>query len=335
MNGLTNRSQTVNTNCARAGVKSHPLSHAGTPTLQLIIEPRKENCGHSVVTVLHVEYVERRTNYSFLFIFSLFCEYIDLEYVRIRAIFQSSTGGIQYSYSCGCASGIREYVFNIWDSHPGTEGNHEQKTNWTETAVALESNRTLFCTQVHQHANSCRDGGNNFTPNRYRLELNSAHSEDSRDPHTGWSFISALNSSLHTKNIKTYLGYSTVGPHPFTRRYPKESLKKNETAAVRGQPDSSSLRYSSSGLYLLAADLSFRRLLKQRSTPHTSRAWYTYVCMYVCLHARFVFYAIVLRTQPTQLFFQVCICVISPGAVLALMFVDGLILRRCDRTLLL
>ena len=38
--------------------------------------------------VLYVEYVERRTRYGILFIFSLFCEYINLEYVRIHVIYR-------------------------------------------------------------------------------------------------------------------------------------------------------------------------------------------------------------------------------------------------------
>jgi len=37
-------------------------------------------------------------------------------------------------------------------------------------------------------SNTCRDGGNTFTPERYRLELNSAHTYTGRqapsDPHT-------------------------------------------------------------------------------------------------------------------------------------------------------
>jgi len=52
---------------------------------------------------------ERGNEYDLLFILSLFCEYFDLEYVRFHVISQGSTGGIRYSYSCGCAS----YVFNI------------------------------------------------------------------------------------------------------------------------------------------------------------------------------------------------------------------------------
>jgi len=35
---------------------------------------------------LHVEYAERRTKYGNLFILSLFCEYTNLEYVRIHVI---------------------------------------------------------------------------------------------------------------------------------------------------------------------------------------------------------------------------------------------------------
>jgi len=65
------------------------------------------------IVCLRVEYAERGKEYDIPFIFSLFCEYIDLEYVSINAILQGSTGGICYSYSCGCASGIRQYVFTM------------------------------------------------------------------------------------------------------------------------------------------------------------------------------------------------------------------------------
>jgi len=37
---------------------------------------------------LHVEYAERGKEYGILFIFSLFCEYIHLEYVRIHVIYR-------------------------------------------------------------------------------------------------------------------------------------------------------------------------------------------------------------------------------------------------------
>ena len=36
----------------------------------------------------HVEYAERGTEYCILFRFSLFCEYVYLEYVRIHAIYR-------------------------------------------------------------------------------------------------------------------------------------------------------------------------------------------------------------------------------------------------------
>jgi len=62
---------------------------------------------------LRGKYAKRGEGYGILFICSLFWEYIYLEYVRIHVILQGSTGGIQYSYSCGCASEIREYVFNL------------------------------------------------------------------------------------------------------------------------------------------------------------------------------------------------------------------------------
>jgi len=46
------------------------------------------------MAALRVEYAERGEEYGILFICSLFCEYIDLEYVRIRVILQGSTGGV-------------------------------------------------------------------------------------------------------------------------------------------------------------------------------------------------------------------------------------------------
>jgi len=65
-------------------------------------------------TGLRVEYAERGKEYHILFIFSLFCEHVDLAHVRIHAILQGLlTSGIRYSYSCGCVSGIRENVFNM------------------------------------------------------------------------------------------------------------------------------------------------------------------------------------------------------------------------------
>jgi len=47
-------------------------------------------CEHIAVSlrVLHVEYAERGTRYGILFMFSLFCEYIDLECVRIHVIYR-------------------------------------------------------------------------------------------------------------------------------------------------------------------------------------------------------------------------------------------------------
>jgi len=38
--------------------------------------------------ILHVEYAERGKEYGTLFISSLFCEYLDLEYVRIHVIYK-------------------------------------------------------------------------------------------------------------------------------------------------------------------------------------------------------------------------------------------------------
>jgi len=42
----------------------------------------------TTVTNLHVEYEERGTEHGILFIFSLLCEYIHLEYVRIHVIYR-------------------------------------------------------------------------------------------------------------------------------------------------------------------------------------------------------------------------------------------------------
>jgi len=42
---------------------------------------------------LHLEYAERGKEYGILFIFSLFCEYIHLEYVRIHGIYRGNQAG--------------------------------------------------------------------------------------------------------------------------------------------------------------------------------------------------------------------------------------------------
>ena len=42
---------------------------------------------------LHVEYAERVQEYGILFIFSLFCEYVQLEYVRIHVIYRVHQAG--------------------------------------------------------------------------------------------------------------------------------------------------------------------------------------------------------------------------------------------------
>ena len=61
---------------------------------------------HSTAWTLHVKYVERRTKYSILFIFSLFCEYINLEYLRIHVI---------------CRVNLAEYaIVFLWLRHKNT-----------------------------------------------------------------------------------------------------------------------------------------------------------------------------------------------------------------------
>jgi len=52
----------------------------------VVAQPPKSRSGKKVRT-LHVEYAEREKEYGILFIFSLFCEYIHLEYVRIHVIY--------------------------------------------------------------------------------------------------------------------------------------------------------------------------------------------------------------------------------------------------------
>ena len=82
--------------------------------------------GASATVVLRIEYAVRGNEHGILFIFSQLGEYIQAEYVRIHVILQASTGGTQYSYSCGCASGIREYVFNTQEccAAPGVPVTH-------------------------------------------------------------------------------------------------------------------------------------------------------------------------------------------------------------------
>ena len=51
-------------------------------------------------------------NTVFCSFFSLFCEYIRLEYERIHVTYRGNQAEYRNSYSCGCATGIREYLFN-------------------------------------------------------------------------------------------------------------------------------------------------------------------------------------------------------------------------------
>jgi len=43
-----------------------------------------------IIVTLLVEYAEREKEYGIRFIFSLFCEYIHLEYVRIHGIYRAN-----------------------------------------------------------------------------------------------------------------------------------------------------------------------------------------------------------------------------------------------------
>ena len=45
---------------------------------------------YNATTTLHVEYAERGTEYGILFICNLFCEYANLEYVRLHVIYRAN-----------------------------------------------------------------------------------------------------------------------------------------------------------------------------------------------------------------------------------------------------
>ena len=63
---------------------------------------------------LRVEYAEQRNKYDgLLLMLSLFfCETMNHEYVRVHAIYKVHICGVRHSFSCACATGIREYLFN-------------------------------------------------------------------------------------------------------------------------------------------------------------------------------------------------------------------------------
>jgi len=61
---------------------------------------------------VRVQHAKRRMKYGILFIFSLFCEYIDLEYVRIHVICRVNQAEYAIRIPMACATGIRQYLFN-------------------------------------------------------------------------------------------------------------------------------------------------------------------------------------------------------------------------------
>ena len=65
---------------------------------------------------LRVEYAERGKEYGILFMFSLFRECPSID--KYPCHIQGQPGGIHYSYSCRCATGIREYLFNTLGADP-------------------------------------------------------------------------------------------------------------------------------------------------------------------------------------------------------------------------
>ena len=62
---------------------------------------------------LHVAYAERRKKYSILFIFSLFCDYTSLEYVRIHVIYRVS----QSEYVIRLLVAAPQEYLNIYSTH--------------------------------------------------------------------------------------------------------------------------------------------------------------------------------------------------------------------------
>ena len=55
-------------------------------SILLLLPP--PTCIAHTIAILHVEFAERGTEYGILFIVSLFCEYIHLEYVRFHVIYR-------------------------------------------------------------------------------------------------------------------------------------------------------------------------------------------------------------------------------------------------------
>ena len=72
--------------------------------------------------VLHVEYAggKNTLRYSIHGLVGLFYEYSNLDFVRIHVIAR-----INQAESCGCATRIREYLFNTWGV--GVLRMHEQR----------------------------------------------------------------------------------------------------------------------------------------------------------------------------------------------------------------
>jgi len=67
----------------RGNSKSNHLGAQGTVKPYILV-PKAS----SLVVALHAEYAERRRKCEIIFRFSLFCEYIDLEYIRVPVIYR-------------------------------------------------------------------------------------------------------------------------------------------------------------------------------------------------------------------------------------------------------
>jgi len=101
------------------GVQSHP---APIPLKRPMVDRQTHTEGaptvlqmdfsHGRVCSLRVEYAERSQQDGILFTFSLFCGYMNLEYVRIHVICRVDQAEYVIRVSCGCSTGIRAWLFN-------------------------------------------------------------------------------------------------------------------------------------------------------------------------------------------------------------------------------
>jgi len=78
----------------------------------------------TLLRTLHVEYEERRNKHGILFIFSLFCEYIKLEYVRVHIIYtvHQAEYGIRVLVAMPQEYAVRSAIINRAPHAPSPSG---------------------------------------------------------------------------------------------------------------------------------------------------------------------------------------------------------------------